>query len=717
MPTIFDPILGKLKETELPVTPENPETKFLNGNKVWSDIAIGAGGYAANLYFTTIDSDVTGYKKISYTNEVAETELSGTITSSDGDKLLRTYLFDYGISTTVVDAGVWIANFRTKVSNATGVTRLKMEVFVYHTDTTETILWSDYSPEINNTSYLTIRAENNQPSFSVSTTDRLGVRVYAATSSGSTITIYTIVGDGHASYFTTPLGIRHNQLRDLNGDPEFQHMTSTEKSLLDSISLPLPISLGGTGSATQNFVDLSTDQTILGKKTFSNDLTVNGGTFFVDTTNNRNGILTTAPTHSLTLGSTSTGIALYNTTDQTTNYERLRIWDSSGTFRIDSEAGGTGTNKTIVFASGTSSMSMNTSGINGFFRLNRTGDIGSAGESMFNITHSLNGSSGVQYSQIIQPTINQSSTAGYTALLINPTETATGSGAKLLIDIRKSGTSYFSVDNNGNTFAKQKFNAGTNINVGTANIVSLSTTQVSLFIKGITSQTANFLEIQNSGASSLIGINSSGDIVLNTSTGNKMATAIDQKLAFWNATPIVQPANTVAIDTLLVNTGLRASGGISNFGTVISAPGTYAELYVAGASVSQTTNATPGTFDTLTLLDTNGLSNDCTADVANDRIVCTRAGKYRASFSASFSGTLSETFECELYNTTTSTAYTNCHFERKLGTGGDIGSASFAGIVTAAANDVFVIRVACTSGASKSFVLRDGNFNMHKIGV
>ena len=38
----------------------------------------------------------------------------------------------------------------------------------------------------------------------------------------------------------------------------------------------LPIANGGTGSATQNFVDLTTDQTIAGLKTFSSDLLVNG---------------------------------------------------------------------------------------------------------------------------------------------------------------------------------------------------------------------------------------------------------------------------------------------------------------------------------------------------------------------------------------------------------------------------------------------------------
>jgi hypothetical protein len=48
---------------------------------------------------------------------------------------------------------------------------------------------------------------------------------------------------------------------------------------------------------------------------------------------------------------------------------------------------------------------------------------------------------------------------------------------------------------------------------------------------------------------------------LGTSTGLKIGTATTQKLGFYNATPIVQPANTTDLRTLLINLGLLASGG------------------------------------------------------------------------------------------------------------------------------------------------------------
>lgn len=51
------------------------------------------------------------------------------------------------------------------------------------------------------------------------------------------------------------------------------------------------------------------------------------------------------------------------------------------------------------------------------------------------------------------------------------------------------------------------------------------------------------------------------NLSLSTSTGSKIGTGTTQKLAFWNATPIVQPANTSDLRQLLIDLGLLATGG------------------------------------------------------------------------------------------------------------------------------------------------------------
>jgi hypothetical protein len=58
-----------------------------------------------------------------------------------------------------------------------------------------------------------------------------------------------------------------------------------------------------------------------------------------------------------------------------------------------------------------------------------------------------------------------------------------------------------------------------------------------------------------------VNITNGYDVVLGTTTGTKFGTSTSQKLAFFNATPIVQPANTTDLRTALVNLGLLASGG------------------------------------------------------------------------------------------------------------------------------------------------------------
>lgn len=64
-------------------------------------------------------------------------------------------------------------------------------------------------------------------------------------------------------------------------------------------------------------------------------------------------------------------------------------------------------------------------------------------------TGELTASSGIQKFSVFAPVINQSSTAGYAALAINVTETATGSGIKNLIDAGVSSVTKFSVDDVG----------------------------------------------------------------------------------------------------------------------------------------------------------------------------------------------------------------------------------------------------------------------------
>lgn len=160
------------------------------------------------------------------------------------------------------------------------------------------------------------------------------------------------------------------------------------------------------------------------------------------------GIGTGSPTHSLTLPSISTGIALYNTADQTTNYERVLLYWTGNTFNIGTGAAGSGAVRNILFTVSTAQYTIS-QGATSIHNFTKTGNDTATDRNIVNISGTSTASSGTYKGLNLAPTINQSSTAGYTALLINPTETATGSGAKNLIDAQVGGASKFKVTNTG----------------------------------------------------------------------------------------------------------------------------------------------------------------------------------------------------------------------------------------------------------------------------
>lgn len=157
----------------------------------------------------------------------------------------------------------------------------------------------------------------------------------------------------------------------------------------------------------------------------------------------------TAYINGVVMTSTSTGITANNVADQSTNYERVRQFWSGNIYNIASEQGGTGLSRGVQITSngGNTALLLDSSSLFGAVKV--TGTSALSGGSSFRIIGTLSSSSGLQYAQVINTTVSQSGTAGYTALLINPTETTTGSGVKLLVDAQVGGVSQFTIANNG----------------------------------------------------------------------------------------------------------------------------------------------------------------------------------------------------------------------------------------------------------------------------
>lgn len=145
---------------------------------------------------------------------------------------------------------------------------------------------------------------------------------------------------------------------------------------------------------------------------------------------------TVIATSALKLNSGAT-FDLYNTADQTTNYERLRADWLSNVAQIYTVPGGTGSPRSLKIgytstAGGTTPIGYIQFG-NGTGYVAVVGVASSAAGPLTQLAqYTQNAASGTQTAVSIAPTYNQSGTAGYTAFDINPTETATGSGTRLL---------------------------------------------------------------------------------------------------------------------------------------------------------------------------------------------------------------------------------------------------------------------------------------------
>jgi hypothetical protein len=185
------------------------------------------------------------------------------------------------------------------------------------------------------------------------------------------------------------------------------------------------------------------------------------------------------PLTSMALGQHDTAIDLlsYNTYTDASNYERgVFEWTTtSNTLTIGAEAAGTGTLRAVDFIG--SAFDFNNKTITaGELQLGNTGQckLDFAATSLYatgpegiifrfesdttnasifkfygNSGDQLTASSGVQSFFDVDADVNQSSTAGYTGIDLDVTESATGSGDKNLMDLKVGGASKFKIDNAG----------------------------------------------------------------------------------------------------------------------------------------------------------------------------------------------------------------------------------------------------------------------------
>lgn len=215
-------------------------------------------------------------------------------------------------------------------------------------------------------------------------------------------------------------------------------------------------------------------------------LSQDNANLFWDGTNHRLGIGTAAPTHPLTIGSTSAAsTAWYDTTDQVTNYDRLVIVQPSisgnGLWSFITQAGGTGTTHGIEFDAPAAQLRLGGSGNSdnaGFDFISQQSGATSNVVRINGVVGGSGASSGVNNMMILMANVTQTGTAGYNGIYMPVFENTIGSGARMLIDL---GTS--TLINGGGVYTS-KFNVssvGNGYFAGTLNVVG------HLTLEGVTS--------------------------------------------------------------------------------------------------------------------------------------------------------------------------------------------------------------------------------------
>jgi len=208
--------------------------------------------------------------------------------------------------------------------------------------------------------------------------------------------------------------------------------------------------ISSTGGLTTNLNSTGvgawlTAQTIYGTNTAGANLTLDStsnaakGNIILAPSGGFVGIGTSSPTHAVTLPTSSTGFAVYNTADQTTNYERFVGKWSGNTFLLGNEVGGSGSSRVLrvgtAAVAGDINRTLNVSGATPFFSYTFS-STGLAGYAMdIGGGNSFVGSSVNQGALSITPTVSQSGTSGFRGLWISPHVQASGSGSNYLLDV------------------------------------------------------------------------------------------------------------------------------------------------------------------------------------------------------------------------------------------------------------------------------------------
>lgn len=227
----------------------------------------------------------------------------------------------------------------------------------------------------------------------------------------------------------------------------------------------------------------------------------------------------------------------------------------------------------------------------------------------------LTAASGTQKFASITPVINQSGTAGYTALLVNTTETATGSGGHFLLDLQAGGASKFSVQSDGTVILASTVYSGNDFYAASTGYFGFGSRSK------IASPIDGQLQLLNSGANNFTSLlfgpsTSSFPAIKRSGTGLAMRLADDSADAALSA-------GATALSGTLTFSGVTTDITTGSNESLIVAPNGSGSVIIS-SSVTSGSGSGSGLFATSTTLTSGALvtfSTTSTGAAANTQQV------------------------------------------------------------------------------------------------
>jgi hypothetical protein len=319
-------------------------SKFLSGTTL--DKSITTPGWQSGAYTTCWQSFTAGasgfLSKVSM--DFKNCAGTGTLSIYRGQGNLGTVLTSQSFSVSTIDNEIFqdfLLNSPVYITNGNEYTI----AFVCSSGTINEVVSADFYP---GSQYLFYNG-SSWPS-SPSGGSSILFKTYLSQESGGNITAGGAITAGAVTY-PNAHGTS-GQVLSTTGSGTLSWVTPSTTAT--AYSGTLPVENGGTGSATQNFVDLTTDQTVVGAKTFSDNLTVNANESI---SGNQTVLGTLGVTGTTTVAVLSAGATTLNSLGVSGNGTVGGTLDVTGNETVGGTLGVTGTTTVAVLSAGATTIS------------------------------------------------------------------------------------------------------------------------------------------------------------------------------------------------------------------------------------------------------------------------------------------------------------------------------------------------------------------------